>query len=349
MKKNKLLLASTILATALGMNNLASAEVNYVKSGVIDGSTLVVKKTFPSYTDDKVLMPKADYTFKVEADSSANGIDEKSGLEIKQGILDKLETTKNVSYTNEVKPGNKEQSVNFDFSVVDFSNVGIYRYKVSEKNDGVKGVTYDTKKWTVDVYVVEKEGKFVPSYIVSTETGSDKKPIVFNNSFATTSLEVKKRVTGNAGDKTKDFKFKLLLKPNEHFIAGQKLPLMKISNGKQERLEVTIGVPFEFDLKDNEKIQLDKLPIGISYQVEEVSKNKDKYSTRATLQQGEGEARDYVLDSEQETNDSKDIIVVTNKRDTQVPTGVVGTLAPFAVLSIVAIGGVIYITKRKKA
>ncbi|HGM8971485.1 TPA: QVPTGV class sortase B protein-sorting domain-containing protein [Streptococcus pyogenes] len=42
-------------------------------------------------------------------------------------------------------------------------------------------------------------------------------------------------------------------------------------------------------------------------------------------------------------------MVVTNNRDTQVPTGVVGTLAPFAVLSIVAIGGVIYITKRKKA
>lgn len=41
-------------------------------------------------------------------------------------------------------------------------------------DEHVEGITYDTKKWTVDVYVVEEGGKFIPKYIVSTESGTDK-------------------------------------------------------------------------------------------------------------------------------------------------------------------------------
>ncbi|WP_444811383.1 QVPTGV class sortase B protein-sorting domain-containing protein, partial [Streptococcus canis] len=68
----------------------------------------------------------------------------------------------------------------------------------------------------------------------------------------------------------------------------------------------------------------------------------------ATLKDGDV-TNGYNLGESKMTDKSADEIVVTNTRETQVPTGVVGTLAPFAALSIVAIGGVIYITKRKKA
>ncbi|VHD58025.1 T antigen/fimbrial major structural protein Tee11 [Streptococcus pyogenes] len=46
MKKNKLLLATAILATALGTASL-NQNVKAETAGVIDGSTLVVKKTIP--------------------------------------------------------------------------------------------------------------------------------------------------------------------------------------------------------------------------------------------------------------------------------------------------------------
>ncbi|HER1610797.1 TPA: QVPTGV class sortase B protein-sorting domain-containing protein [Streptococcus pyogenes] len=345
MKKNKLLLASTILATALGMNNLASAEVNYVKSGVIDGSTLVVKKTFPSYTDDKVLMPKADYTFKVEADSSATD-KTKDGLEIKPGVTEGLTTEQTIAYDNSVKPSDKSKTATFDFSKVVFPGIGVYRYTVSEKQGDVEGITYDTKKWTVDVYVGNKEGGgFEPKFIVSKEQGTDvKKPINFNNSFATTSLKVKKNVSGNTGELQKEFDFTLTLNESTNFKKDQVVSLQK----GNEKFEVKIGTPYKFKLKNGESIQLDKLPVGITYKVNEMEANKDGYKTTAILKDGE-QPSTYELGKNQKTDESADEIVVTNKRDTQVPTGVVGTLAPFAVLSIVAIGGVIYITKRKKA
>ncbi|HEP1496147.1 TPA: QVPTGV class sortase B protein-sorting domain-containing protein [Streptococcus pyogenes] len=345
MKKNKLLLASTILATALGMNNLASAEVNYVKSGVIDGSTLVVKKTFPSYTDDKVLMPKADYTFKVEADSSATD-KTKDGLEIKPGVTEGLTTEQTIAYDNSAKPSDKSKTATFDFSKVVFPGIGVYRYTVSEKQGDVEGITYDTKKWTVDVYVGNKEGGgFEPKFIVSKEQGTDvKKPINFNNSFVTTSLKVKKNVSGNTGELQKEFDFTLTLNESTNFKKDQVVSLQK----GNEKFEVKIGTPYKFKLKNGESIQLDKLPVGITYKVNEMEANKDGYKTTAILKDGE-QSSTYELGKNQKTDESADEIVVTNKRDTQVPTGVVGTLAPFAVLSIVAIGGVIYITKRKKA
>ncbi|AUG49704.1 pilin [Streptococcus pyogenes] len=344
MKKNKLLLATAILATALGTASL-NQNVKAETAGVIDGSTLVVKKTFPSYTDDKVLMPKADYTFKVEADSTASG-KTKDGLEIKPGIVNGL-TEQIISYTNTDKPDSKVKSTEFDFSKVVFPGIGVYRYTVSEKQGDVEGITYDTKKWTVDVYVGNKEGDgFEPKFIVSKEQGTDvKKPVNFNNSFATTSLKVKKNVSGNTGELQKEFDFTLTLNESTNFKKDQIVSLQK----GNEKFEVKIGTPYKFKLKNGESIQLDKLPVGITYKVNEMEANKDGYKTTASLKEGDGQSKMYQLDTEQKTDESADEIVVTNKRDTQVPTGVVGTLAPFAVLSIVAIGGVIYITKRKKA
>lgn len=346
MKKNKLLLATAILATTLGMASL-NQNVKAETAGVSENAKLIVKKTFNSYTDDEVLMPKTDYTFKVEADDNAKG-KTKDGLDIKPGIVNGL-TEQIISYTNTDKPDSKVKSTEFDFSKVIFPGIGVYRYTVSEKQGDVEGITYDTKKWTVDVYVGNKEGGgFEPKFIVSKKQGTDvKKPISFNNSFATTSLKVTKKVTGNTGELQKDFTFKLMLKAGECFEAGQIVKLQK--SGSTDKIDVTIGKEYQFTLKNGESIQLDKLPVGISYQLEEVEADKDGYKTTASLKEGDGQSKMYQLDAEQKTDKSADEIVVTNKRDTQVPTGVVGTLAPFAVLSIVAIGGVIYITKRKKA
>ncbi|HER5555440.1 major pilin T18.1 [Streptococcus pyogenes] len=344
MKKNKLLLATAILATALGTASL-NQNVKAETAGVIDGSTLVVKKTFPSYTDDKVLMPKADYTFKVEADDNAKG-KTKDGLDIKPGVIDGLENTKTIHYGNSDKTTAKEKSVNFDFANVKFPGVGVYRYTVSEVNGNKAGIAYDSQQWTVDVYVVNREdGGFEAKYIVSTEGGqSDKKPVLFKNFFDTTSLKVTKKVTGNTGEHQRSFSFTLLLTPNECFEKGQVVNILQGGETKK----VVIGEEYSFTLKDKESVTLSQLPVGIEYKVTEEDVTKDGYKTSATLK--DGDVTDgYNLGDSKTTDKSSDEIVVTNKRDTQVPTGVVGTLAPFAVLSIVAIGGVIYITKRKKA
>ncbi|HEQ9666931.1 QVPTGV class sortase B protein-sorting domain-containing protein [Streptococcus pyogenes] len=343
MKKNKLLLATAILATALGTASL-NQNVKAKTAGVVTGKTLPITKSM-IYTDNEILMPKTTFTFTIEPDTTASG-KTKDGLEIKSGETTGLTTKAIVSYDNTDKESAKNKTSNFNFETVTFSGIGIYRYTVSEQNDGIEGIQYDGKKWTVDVYVGNKEGGgFEPKYVVSKEVNSDvKKPIRFENSFKTTSLKIEKKVTGNTGDHKKAFNFTLTLQPNEYYEASS---VVKIEENGQTK-DVKIGEAYKFTLNDSQSVILSKLPVGINYKVEEAEANQGGYTTTATLKDGE-KLSTYNLGQEHKTDKTADEIVVTNKRDTQVPTGVVGTLAPFAVLSIVAIGGVIYITKRKKA
>ncbi|ESU94565.1 TPA: QVPTGV class sortase B protein-sorting domain-containing protein [Streptococcus pyogenes] len=300
------------------------------------------------YTDNDILMPKTTFTFEI-APKVVESADTVDGLKVRAGITEGLVTTTTVDYTNADKSDKKDKTTLFDFSNVKFTEVGVYRYTVSEQDGAVEGIEYDKKQWTVDVYVVNgPNGGFEPKYVVSRDSETnDKKPIIFKNSFDTTSLKVTKKVTGNTGELQKNFTFKLMLKAGECFEAGQIVKLQK--SGSTDKIDVTIGKEYQFTLKNGESIQLDKLPVGISYQLEEVEADKDGYKTTTNFKdnlQGEGT---YTLGATQVTDKGADEILVINNRDTQVPTGVVGTLAPFAVLSIVAIGGVIYITKRKKA
>ncbi|ASO67610.1 TPA: QVPTGV class sortase B protein-sorting domain-containing protein [Streptococcus pyogenes] len=346
MKKNKLLLATAILATALGTASL-NQNVKAETAGVTNGAQLTIKKTIANYNDSEVLMPKATFTFEVKPDNSVTGVEKTvDGLTIKAGIAEGLVKTGNVEYSNTDKVENKDKTTTFDFSTVKFPEVGVYRYTVSETDSKVSGIKYDTKTWIVDVYVVnDGNGGFKAQYIVSKEKGqNDKKPVVFENSFKTTSLKVEKQVTGNTGELKKDFNFTLTINPNDNFVAGQ---VIKLEKGGI-KADVKIGEPYKFALKNGEKVTLSKLPVGITYSIIEDDAGKDGYKTTAILKDGE-QSSTYELGKNQKTDESADEIVVTNNRDTQVPTGVVGTLAPFAVLSIVAIGGVIYITKRKKA
>ncbi|HHG6294172.1 TPA: QVPTGV class sortase B protein-sorting domain-containing protein [Streptococcus suis] len=346
MKKNKLLLATTILALTLGATTQSQVTAETASPSVITNkSSLPIKKTL-TVTDDDVLVPNTSFTFVIEADKGATGKTQ-DGLNIKPGSTYGLTSEVTVSYENSDKSGQKTKEATFDFSNVNFDEIGVYRYTVSEKPGDVLGIGYDNKKWTVDVYVGNgADGKLVPIYIVSKEQDGkgDKKPIHFENSLRTTSLKIEKTVTGNTGELQKGFTFKLTLSGNSEFANGQKV---KIRDNNQDK-EVTIGQEYTFTLQNGQSVELPKLPLGITYKVTEVEANADGYTTTAALSEDTG-TEQYVLGTEQRTDLTSDTVLVTNHRETLVPTGVVGTLAPFAVLSIAAIGGVLYITKRKKA
>ena len=129
------------------------------------------------------------------------------------------------------------KTVNFDFSGVNFTEPGIYRYVVKMTSAGQQGVDYDIQKGQtaaakeriLDVYVVDKNGSLVvDSYALhdkanniptTEELGSADvtaeherladKSEGFVNIYATQDLEFGKVVTGNQGAKDKYFEFTL--------------------------------------------------------------------------------------------------------------------------------------------
>ncbi|WP_347094290.1 QVPTGV class sortase B protein-sorting domain-containing protein [Streptococcus dysgalactiae] len=341
MKKCKVFLTSAMLVAAVtGANTVRAAEP------VPEGSTVTITKSV-NLTDEKTLMPNTSFNFTVESDKTATGT--KDNLEVQPGVELTGKEFK-VDYTNGDKPETKNKKTTVDFANVEFPKAGIYRYVVKETEGKTLGVTYDKKEYVLDVYVYNGEnGKFVAKYVVSHDKAKDaKEPIQFNNELKTTSLTVNKIVTGNAGDRNRDFDFTLELIPNAEFKEGKTVTFTKKGKDQTETdVVATIGKETKFTLKNGESLTLDKLPIGISYKVNETK--VDGYTTTAQLQEATKTATEYKLDAERKSDDTADIITVTNNKEGIIPTGVVNTIAPFAALAIVAIGGSLYFVKRKKA
>lgn len=127
----------------------------------------------------------------------------------------------------------------------------------------------EVKVEKVDVELTEKGLKFV---LPADEEGNNMSPFVLmwkpvDNPEPEKygSLTVSKIVTGNAGDKNKDFNFTVTLSD-------------KTINGVYGDLEFTDGVA-TFTLKNGESKTATNLPAGINYEVTETEENQDGYVT----------------------------------------------------------------------
>ncbi|HEL2505506.1 TPA: QVPTGV class sortase B protein-sorting domain-containing protein [Streptococcus suis] len=337
----------SFLVSGLALMMLATGTVKAEEisnSSVVNGTSLNVTKSLD--VADKVLVPNTTFTFTISGVSSEKETT-KDGLTVYEGLTTGLETSKTVSYTNTDTTDSKEKTVAFDFSGVNYPKPGVYRYLVTETSGNTPGVTYSTKKYVVDVYALSEGDAIKPKYIISRQEGSDaKEPIKFNNGLKTTALTISKKVTGNAGDKNKEFGFTITLKADDHYKNGSKI-FAKINDktGTSTDKELSMGAN-QFTLKDGESLSIDKLPIGITYKVEE---NKlEDYKVSAELTEN-NQAKPYNLGEDIKSDATSDAIVVTNNKNIDTPTGVAMTIAPYAVMALVGIGGVLYFVKNKKA
>lgn len=344
---------SSLLVSGLALATVATTTVSADDTGVANGGQLTITKDF-SLTDG-VLSPSTTFTFQVSKGQPTTPSEEKDGLHVYEGKMDGLTDTATVTYDNNSTTTDKTKTVNIDFSKVSYDKPGIYRYTVSEQQGNVPGVTYDTKQYTVDVYVLtQTDGTYKPQYIVSNENGStSKKPVKFDNTIQTTSLKVTKKVTGNAGDKNKEFTFSIVLNDanqTKNYTTGS----VTMTITKKDNSSSTVQIPVtntstDFKLKDGESATIDKLPQGIQYEVNEVS--EDGYAQSATINKDTTKTatEEYTLKGLVTTDNTPDEIVVTNTKNSTTPTGVAMTVAPYVGLTILALGGVLYVFKKRKA
>jgi len=170
--------------------------------------------------------------FVVE-DDNANGTDEKAKVEFKSSDTTAAENTvsdKTVNFVTEDDTDEKfaTKTVKVDFSDVEFTEPGVYRYIITEEDTTFSGVTNDSVGTrTLDVYVIDDSDTAkklkIESYVLHTGTAAPKKTAStdpakledkstgFTNKFGTNSIEFGKEVTGNQGSKDKYFKFTLQL------------------------------------------------------------------------------------------------------------------------------------------
>ena len=343
-----------------------SAETTYAPIG---GSTTLVKNLV---VDSDANIPDITFSYTIRRgtpkDATANTIEilesPLGGGNIGTAIFSNADTANAIdglpSDTDRDHPtaGKKfaQKSIEILFPVGTFIKPGVYRFVITETNSNLPGVTYDSEPTRyLDVFVVaDKNNELsVESYVLrdsATDIGTnggyvedpDVKSSGYINSLTQYDFDFSKTISGNQGDKNKRFNFTLNItgaNPGTYPI---------IANDVQGNpTSITVGAngtaTNEYSLTDGSTVKVIGLNKGA---VCTVTEDPDDYTATHRLDSGEensGPSQDAV------TLDSDHSVAFTNTRNGIIPTGIIMTIAPFAI-GICVFGAVFIfiICKRKR-
>ena len=271
-----------------------------------------------------------------------------------------------------------KKTVTVDFTNVEFSQPGIYRYVITEStNADNKAVSYDTqtsgtaRTRYLDVYVIDNNSTLeVSEYVMHTTADvveaatspAPDKSSGFVNEITSHDLTFGKEVTGNQGSKDKYFKYTLTISGAQanttyevDLTGAEAAPTQTaatVYDTMSNPATITTGshgvVTEYFYLKDGQYITVKGLPDGYLYELSELPEDYTSTNGISAAVSGSTAYQDPVVNT---TGVSADIKTgFTNDRSGVVPTGVLVTIAPFAI-GILLFGALIifFIAKRRRA
>ena len=248
-----------------------------------------------------------------------------------------------------------QKSIAITFPVGTFTKPGVYRFVINETNNSLPGVTYDSNSTRyLDVFVVVNENNelSVDSYVLrdaATDIGingkytsnPDEKSSGYINTLTQYDFDFSKTISGNQGDKNKRFNFTLNItgaNPGTYPIIANDVEGTPTS--------ITVGAngtaTGEYSLTNGSTVKVIGLNAGAECTVTE---DEDDYTPTHSLDSGtavSGNSSGVV------TLNSDHGVAFTNTRNGIIPTGIIMTIAPFAI-GICVFGAVfIFIICRKK-
>ena len=159
-----------------------------------------------------------------------------------------------------------------------YDKVGVYEYTLQEVAGTTAGVTYYKANIKLVVTVIQGENGKLRIAAVHTESEGDKKD-TFENTYSAGKLNISKTVTGNLGDQSKYFEFKVTLTGEAGKTYADSYAVSGGSNSSNPT-SIKIGEETTFLLKHGETISIANLPYGASYTVTETAANG--YTTTKT-------------------------------------------------------------------
>ena len=367
MEKRMLKKVSTVTAAGIMMTAMLGMQVSAAESS---DSEAAVKKN-PTITkqitkESNIYAPKTTFKFTVAPGTAVPaGRNQKAiyagpanGVTLDKDVIASVPADSDIG-NEKITVGTTKLNVNESvFTKGEDAKPGIFRYVVSEvatDNDGNKyeGVAYTTEQKYFDVYVTsDDDGNLeVSSYLfVDKNNPESKGEGVFTNDYSShhdtlKDLTVKKEVTGNQGNRNKDFKFTIKVDG----AAGEQY-YVTFSDGKAPTTLVS-GEAKTITLKDNETAKIFGLSETDEYTVTEASYADDGYTTTIDNEEKLTATGTIKKDTEARTtaaNGDKNITVV-NDKTTNSPTGIFLHVAPYIALIGAAIASSLLFFRRKRA
>ena len=257
-----------------------------------------------------------------------------------------------------------KKTATIDFSSCNFTQPGVYRYVVTESGTNT-GVTNDAKTTRImDVFVTDDNGTLkVSGYVMHNDASelelnagatelADKSDGYVNN-YASADLVFGKEVTGNQGNKHKDFTFTLKItgaSPKTKYTVeytssredaqdtpatGTKTVIETDEHGEATRT---------FKLKDGEYATVKGIAQGVKYELTEDA--QDYVSTKGITQEVNGTTA-YSDPTEGTFGTTTIKTGYTNTKQGVIPTGILLETAPYVAI-VLAGGGTAFLVSRKK-
>lgn len=188
------------------------------------------------------------------------------------------------------------------------------------------------------------------------ETGSTATELIYYYDVAHT-LTVKKAVTGDYADKTKEFSVTVTVKDAQgNALTGSYDATGEADNVKDGKITFTDGT-VKLLLKDSESVTISGLPTGTYSVSETLSTDVDKKNYTATYSVDGATATDtapsnqalkFDLDTDNKIKDAASSVTITNKRTEETPTGVVDGQSPNGMLAAILVLFAAVIAMRKR-
>lgn len=280
------------------------------------------------------------------------------------------------------------KTTSIDFSDVKFEEPGVYRYIITETAAAGytnTGVGYDSNSQKVlDVYIIndpENEGSLkvqscillkkvagtnvgAPSTTANWDTTlkSDK----FVNKYPTNTLTLKKTVTGNQGSKDQYFAFEIKLADNgtvtvaDNIVVGvtgqDKEPTansateyaaatMKTANNITSLTGTQLKAGYTMYLQNDDEVTFTGLVENCSFTITETKKD---YTVSTKIEKDGEENVTGTTNTVTSTMDKSATVTFTNNKQGTIPTGVILSVAPWAIAGIVILAGVVFFAIHSK-
>ncbi len=244
-----------------------------------------------------------------------------------------------------------------------FTLPGIYRYTIKELEGDTQGVTYATDTEINVVILVsynsDGTGLVAEAGVEKADPDAEKEDSITNiyelggdNKAEDAALTVEKTVTGNLGDKEKLFTIKVTLTAEDGKTVNSDIT---VSGGSDASNTQTIekGWPGSTDvtilLKDGETVSFDKIPVGVTYVVEEDASHliAGNEPTVEELNSEEGYKATYTNEEGTTAVDTTCEAAIENNKDTGINTGIsLDSLPYLLMLAAVAVGAFIIFRRR---
>lgn len=279
-----------------------------------------------------------------------------NGVTMNDGVIASTPADSDIGKT-EITAGTTQVKVNESvFTTGANAKPGIFRYVVSEvatdkSGSAYEGITYTTEQKYFDVYVTSDDNGTlkVTSYAFVNKDNIKKKDNgVFTNDYSSKheslkDLTVKKEVTGNQGNRNKEFNFTLKVDG----AAGEKY-YVTFSDASRKPITLVSGEAQKITLKDDQTAKIWGLSKTDKYTVTEDNYAEDGYKT--TIGDEETSTTTGTISTglgTNEKNGDKNITVVNNK-ETSTPTGIFLHVAPYIALIGAAIASGLLFFRRKR-